>query len=274
MLVDLNTIGIKVKIKNNIIQCYTRDSSFLSDEERSAMKRLREMNPDWNFFFYDISTMRDFVKENYPKRYLNAFDQINPDYGAAVSDYFRYLVIYKLGGVYLDNKAFTTMPLSEIVKPEDEMVVFSWRGNPRSLYLTYGIHKEIRRGDEFQQWNIISVEGSRYIAAVIEAVTLNIENYSVFKHGTGYGGILRTTGPIAYTNAIDDIYDGSGIRFAGNNEANGIMYRDDISFPTRNLSFHYSHNNSPVIMMNPLLHHTYTYAFSLLRACKRKLKGH
>lgn len=51
MLVDLNTIGIKVKIKNNIIQCYTRDSSFLSDEERSAMKRLREMNPDWNYFF-------------------------------------------------------------------------------------------------------------------------------------------------------------------------------------------------------------------------------
>lgn len=258
-----------MKIQNNIIQCHSKGAAYLNDEERSAIEKLKNMNPEWNYIFYDFDMMRCFVKENYSSRYLNAFDKINNDYGAAISDYFRYLVIYKLGGVYVDNKAFTKVPLVNIIEPEDEMIIFSWRGNPRSLHLNHGLHKDIRRGDEYQQWNIIATKGNKHISSVIEAVTSNIENYSVFKQRVGYGGILRTTGPIVYTNAIDDVYDGSGIRFAGNNEVNGVIYRDDVSYPVRNLSLHYTTKNSPVIMLNPLPHHTYTYAFSLLRAIKR-----
>lgn len=262
-----------MKIQNNIIQCHTLGVAGLNDEERSAIEKLKIINPSWVYLFYDLEMMRGFINDNYPSRYLSAFDKINNDYGAAKSDYFRYLAIYKLGGVYMDNKAFVNKPLSDIIQHDDEMVVFSWRDNPRSLYLNYGIHKSIRRGDEYQQWNIIANKENKHIASVIEAVTSNIENYSIFKHGTGYGGVLRTTGPIVYTNAIDDVYDGSGIRFAGNNERNGVMYRDDASYPTRSLSRHYGTKNSPIIRLRPLPHHAYTCAFWLLRACKRTLKG-
>ena len=114
-----------MKIQNNIIQCHTLGVAGLNDEERSAIEKLKIINPSWVYLFYDLEMMRGFINDNYPSRYLSAFDKINNDYGAAKSDYFRYLAIYKLGGVYMDNKAFVNKPLSDIIQHDDEMVVFS-----------------------------------------------------------------------------------------------------------------------------------------------------
>ena len=48
------------------------------------------------------------------------FRAIEPRYGAAVADFFRYCVLYREGGVYLDAKAGMTRSFAEILAEQGE----------------------------------------------------------------------------------------------------------------------------------------------------------
>lgn len=258
-------------IPKKIHQCHTKGVDALNLEEKSAINKLRQKNPDWEYNFYDLPKMELFIKENYGDRYFSAFKKINPQYGAAQADYFRYLLINKIGGVYLDVKSYVEEPLEKIIREDDNFVVFIWQGNPRGRYQTHGCHRQIKVGTEFQQWNIFSDKENKHLLKVIANVTSNIENYSILKHGTGYGGILRTTGPIVYTNSINEVYDKKNIRIAGNNEINHVIYRDELNFPARSMSSHYSQKNSPIITMIEPVHSVMTLIFKVLRWIKRTI---
>lgn len=232
-------------IPKKIHQCHTRGEDALTQEEICAINITRKNNPNWEYHFYDLQKMREFINKNYGKRYMDAFNKINPSYGVAQADYFRYLLINKTGGVYLDTKSIITKPLEHIISPHDQFVLFVWEGNPRGIYNDYGIHSHIIGNRcEYQQWNIISIPNNRHLAQVIETVTKNIEEYSVKKHGVGRIGVLRTTGPIPFTNSI---FTDNCIRIAGNNETNGILYRDDIKYPQRETKKHYSKMHEPIV---------------------------
>ncbi|MCA3362157.1 MAG: hypothetical protein INF74_09420, partial [Roseomonas sp.] len=62
------------------------------------------MNPDWEYRLYEDADCERFIRENYDAETFKLFRSIHPDYGAARADFFRYLLLYRLGGVYLDIK--------------------------------------------------------------------------------------------------------------------------------------------------------------------------
>ncbi len=235
-----------MKIPKIIHQIHTKGIDALTHEEKHARDLLKKNNPDWHYQFYNYQNMLDFIKENYSSRYLNAFLSINPEYGAAQADYFRYLLIYKLGGAYFDVKSYTTIPLSHLILPTDDLLLFEWQGGS-SQYQHFGLHTEIKRGKEFQQWNIISSANNPYIYKVVETITQNIEQYSVLKFKYGWKGVLLMTGPIAYTNAIDKIEKKETIRILGSSCKNGIIYRNHDSVQDLDKA-HYSYLKSPVIL--------------------------
>ena len=69
-----------------------------------TMRKLRDANPGWEYHYYNDDDHRTFIEKNMPEM-LEAYDAINPAYGAARADLFRYIVIYVNGGVYLDIKS-------------------------------------------------------------------------------------------------------------------------------------------------------------------------
>lgn len=79
------------------------------------------LNPSYQYEFYDDERIRQFLLREYGPKYVERFDSIKV--GASKSDYFRILIIYKYGGVYadLDNKLLK--PLDEIIKPEDTEIL-------------------------------------------------------------------------------------------------------------------------------------------------------
>jgi len=79
------------------------------------------LNPSYQYEFYDDERIRQFLLKEYGPKYVERFDSIKV--GASKSDYFRILIIYKYGGVYadLDNKLLK--PLDEIIKPEDTEIL-------------------------------------------------------------------------------------------------------------------------------------------------------
>jgi mannosyltransferase OCH1-like enzyme len=138
---------------------------------------------------------------------LNYYENINPMYGAARADLFRYLLIYEYGGVYLDIKSTIVNPLDDVLRPDDDYLLSKWRNGPGEDYEGWGTYYPKIDGieSEYQQWHIVASARHPFLKAVIEKVRHNIDRYSPFTDGVGKNGVMKLTGPIAYTSAIEPI---------------------------------------------------------------------
>jgi autotransporter strand-loop-strand O-heptosyltransferase len=192
---ETDVVLTKIKIPKIIHQTFrTKD---IPKEIKSSIDELRAMNPDYEYRFYDDNDCLDFIKNNYDEETLTLYKSINSKYGSAKSDFFRYLIMYKLGGVYLDLKSSTTKPLNQTILPNDEFLLTHWEGRDWRDILNY-YH------GEFQNWHIICAPNHPFLEKTIELVKQNIKNYN---GETGKNAVLNLTGPIAYSKAILSVLD-------------------------------------------------------------------
>jgi mannosyltransferase OCH1-like enzyme len=211
MIIILYTIGILTsniitkkeryqisnqKIPKNIFQTISNKKD-INDGIQKNIEYLRAENPEYKYVLFDENDCIDFIKKNYNKDILDTYLLINPNYGPARADLFRYLLMYKYGGIYLDIKSSCNTPLSDIIKDDTKYILAHWshKGHRSSNLLNnfYG---------EFQQWHIICIPQHPFLKRVIETVIDNIKKYNINKDGVGKDMVLNITGPIAYTKAI------------------------------------------------------------------------
>jgi len=84
----------------------------------------RNMNFEYDYNFYDDNDIIKYIEKNYPQ-YLKAYNMLIPK--AYKADLFRYLVLYKEGGVYMDCKSSTIFPLREFINSDIGFVSFKDR---------------------------------------------------------------------------------------------------------------------------------------------------
>ena len=187
---------------------------------------IRSLNPGWDHRFYGNNDCIDYIRAEYGEEVLGYYLRINKDYGAARADLFRYLALYKQGGVYMDVKAGARRPFDEVLKPYDSYLLSHWKNGPDSIFKDWGIHPELRdlRRGEFQQWFIIAVPGHPFLKAVIETVLANIDTYVPGIHRTGAHAVFRVTGPIAYSLAILPLLDRYPHRIVDSEDDLGLSY--------------------------------------------------
>ena len=77
-------------------------------------------NPDCDYYLSSDEECRQFIVDNYEKDVVEAFDLLVP--GAYKSDLWRYCILYKFGGIYLDIKFKSLVPFSSIIN-DGEMLV-------------------------------------------------------------------------------------------------------------------------------------------------------
>ena len=58
----------------------------------------------------------------------------------ARADFFRYLLVYQLGGVYLDIKSSLDKPLKDVLRAEDQFILTHWDNRPGEQYEGIGIY--------------------------------------------------------------------------------------------------------------------------------------
>ncbi len=114
----------------------------LSPELLENVKQLKLMNPDWSHKLHDDRDIENYIKLHYPNL-LSTYHKINPIYGAAKADFFRYLLIYNEGGVYLDIKSSASKPLSEIIRNGDLYLLSNWKNELGEPYENTGLHHRI-----------------------------------------------------------------------------------------------------------------------------------
>jgi len=88
---------------------------------RENIHRLLDMNPEFDYYLYSDEACRRFIEMNYTEEVVSAFNALKP--GAYKSDLWRYCILYKRGGVYIDIKFYSLVPLIDIIK--ESPVIFT-----------------------------------------------------------------------------------------------------------------------------------------------------
>lgn len=75
---------------------------------------------EWNYKLYGLEDARDYLKNSFDRTVLFAFDKLAPY--AFKADFFRYCLMYEVGGWYLD---ISVRPRGKIVIPDEiETIAF------------------------------------------------------------------------------------------------------------------------------------------------------
>ena len=82
-----------------VFQTYKRNMNY---NVLQGMKLLRDKNTEFKFYFYDDEDMKKFIVLNFDEEVLNAFNSLKSN--SYKADLFRYCILYKYGGIYLDIK--------------------------------------------------------------------------------------------------------------------------------------------------------------------------
>lgn len=229
----------------------TYPTAVLPEELQRNVEDLKALNSGWEHVFYDDQAIERFIREHYGPAMLRLFRTIDPVYGAARADLFRYLVVYRLGGVYLDIKSRFRTPIDQVIdRATDRFVVVQWSNGPGERYEQYGMHDDVAQveGGEYQQWHVIAAPGSPFLRAVLERVCRNILRYRPWRDGVGAIAVLRLTGPIAYTLAIDPLLDAYPHRRVRREAELGLEYSIRSELSHRSLfARHYSQSRLPVV---------------------------
>ena len=226
----------------------------LPPEIQNNVDRLKELNPGWEYHFYDDSDIEAFIVREYGDAVFQFYKRINSSYGASRADFFRYLLLYKLGGVYLDIKSSATKSFDEVLKNDDQYLLSHWDNGPGGEFEGAGIHHDMPGQGEYQQWFIIAAAGHPYLLAVIQSVLININKYNPVLHGVGQYGVLRLSGPVIYTKTINRIRSSNEHRIVNSASELGLRYsiykakRND-NMHQKIFKMHYSQNTSPIVSL-------------------------
>lgn len=141
---------------------------------------MMKMNPDYEHELFGEEDMEAFIRENYDSYVYSSYKKIKLI--TAKVDFWRYLILYKRGGIYLDVDSTFVRPLKELIRDGDNAVI------SREPNIPYG---------EYIQWALIFCPGHPILKQTIENVLFNI-NTKRFSTDVG-----RMTGPFPFTEAVD-----------------------------------------------------------------------
>jgi len=240
---------------------------------QQEIRKMRETNPGWKYCFYSDQECAAFIEREYGPRILGYYNRINPKYGAARADLFRYLLMYRCGGIYLDIKSVAKLPLDSVIRSSDRFILSKWLNGPGEDFEGIGVHPALAHcvGGEFQQWHIIAAPGHPFLKAVIENVLRNIDCYIPSLHDTGKRGVLRLTGPIAYTLGIEPLRETCQHRMAREADL-GLTYSVFGAHPGRPqfaIAKHYSLQTESIVRIG-LVRQIVSVFFALVRSCYRR----
>lgn len=222
-----------------------KDKTIIDPEFQKNIDFLKKMNPTWEHNLLDDNDMLEYIKKNYPSHILNLYNLINPNYGCARADFFRYLYMYKEGGAYFDIKSALSIPLDQFIKYDDEYILSRWDN-------TIVNNKLFGTSDEFQQWYIICKPNHPFLQNVIKNVSKNILDYDT-KQDSEFNRVSKVTGHIVYTQSIEPLLSFYNHRICGigikdNLKHSNITknYRDLYETP------HYTKLTEPVVLESKL----------------------
>ncbi len=172
---------------------------------RYHIYRLKRKNPEYEYHFYDDVAIDQFIQKEFDEETYQLFKRIN--IGAAKADFFRYAVLYKYGGVYLDIDSLITKKLDDFLLNSDSAVI-SYEEN-MVLYIQFALFFD---------------KGHPFLKKTLEVIIQNLkENKYPYN-------VHAMTGPTAFTEGVNRaIQENKEVNF----RLLGMNYNEYVTFSYR-----------------------------------------
>jgi len=140
----------------------------------NSINKLKKDNPEFTFYLFDDNDCKTFIKDNFGIKVYDAFENLIP--GAYKADLWRYCILYKKGGIYIDIKFHTN--------------------NFNLIQLTDNNYF-VKDRDGYWEVNKIGIYNGFIISKPKNPIFLNCINDIVKNVNAGYKGLnsLHPTGP-------------------------------------------------------------------------------
>jgi len=120
---------------------------------------IRKLNPNYEYFFFNEERCKQFFKDNFKDK-LDVFNKINNP--AHKCDLFRYCMLYKYGGVYIDIDLLVSDKLNNIIEKSDNA----------DFITSLGAHSNENFG-ECTNGFILTVPGNKIFLKLIDYIVRN-----------------------------------------------------------------------------------------------------
>lgn len=166
-------------IPKNIFQSWVEIN--LHPVIQAKINNMKLLNPNYKHKIYNDNEIDNFVNENYPGEIANCYNKLNII--VAKVDFWRYLILYKYGGIYLDMDSSINISLDDFIKEDDNAVITAEYNQ-----------------DLFVQWALIFDKEHPILKKTIDKIVENI------KYNKYPNNIHKMTGPFVFSEAINEIH--------------------------------------------------------------------
>jgi hypothetical protein len=168
----------------------------VNEKIAECINETKSNNPTYDYYLFGDKECREYLIQNYPPAYINAFDDLIP--GAFKADFWRYAILAKEGGVYID---LDMKPLKSIdyILGDSDFVSIKDRIEHTDSYAIY-------------QAFIGTIPNHPFLIETLDIVLKNIQN-----HYYGNYNPLGITGPIAMGGAIKRLLNGEELKVGDTN---------------------------------------------------------
>ncbi len=132
-------LDYKQIIPKKLIQT-SRSASNLSILHYNSIMTFLELNPEYEYQFFEDADCRKFIEDNFDKSILEAYDTLIPN--AFKADLFRYCYLYKNGGVYTDCKMILRLPFRDWIPKNEDYILVEDAGNKQFYNAVMGLKEK------------------------------------------------------------------------------------------------------------------------------------
>lgn len=177
-------------IPRTIHQVYESGIDQLSPPLLAMRETWKEFHPNWTYEFWDKERINAFIQQGYPQ-YWDAYHSFK--YNVQRWDAIRYLILYSLGGMYVDMDYECIEPFDTLL--EDKACCFAAEPEEHT--------KVFKKDTYFNNALIATVPGHPFLGKIIESVfsdSLRHKNYP-----NKMMEVLETTGPLMLSSLYQEI---------------------------------------------------------------------
>ncbi len=184
-----------------IIHHTFRGRGFLTRAQKAIMSTWANLNPNWEIMYHeDVDCLR--LVETHYSSFLHLFKSFPKNVEQA--DFFRYLILYHYGGVYVDIDVECVVPLDQWLGSEVRLVIGmenEFRDNWEAMVRDYP------RRRQYQQWAIMSSKGHPLFDLVLRRIEQHFQSETAASFGSvkldlSNRATLERTGPALWTDVL------------------------------------------------------------------------
>lgn len=147
---------------------------------QNVRNSIQELNPEYEMKLFDDNDIEEWIKNTFNDKIIyNTYKQLK--IGAGRADFWRYLILYENGGIYLDIDSNINKPLDSLIEENDKAIISREKNN---------------RSNDFVQWCLIFSPKHPILLRTINSCIYNINN----KTSTW---LPTLTGPGVFTNSVN-----------------------------------------------------------------------